>query len=85
MRYLIEFERIGRSRSVPPVTIDADGEADLARKIREVARPHLRSRDFDVLLDMAAGAGWFACGMHSGGGFSVTRIDGQTGIGKAVP
>lgn len=72
-KYIIEFERIGRNTSVPPVTIDAAGEADLTRQIRAAARPHLRSRDFDVMLDLDAGAGWFACGMHSGGNFSITE------------
>lgn len=73
-RYLVEFERIGRNTSVPPITIDAAGEADLARQIRAVARPRLRSRDFDVMLSLDDGAGWFACGMSSGGNFSITPV-----------
>lgn len=76
-RYLIEFERIGRNKSVPPVTVDCDGEADLCRRIRDIARPHLRSRDFDVMLEYAEPGetiigGFIACGMHSGGSFAVT-------------
>lgn len=77
-RYLIEFERIGRNCSVAAVTVDADGEADLCRQVRTVARPHIASRDFDVMLDYdefgAPIAGWLACGMHSGGDFSITAV-----------
>lgn len=75
-RYTVRFERIGRNHKLAPnpVTIDAAGEADLARQLRAIARPHLRSRDFDVMLDMVAGTGWFACGMHSGGECTVQRM-----------
>lgn len=72
--YLVEFERIGRNRGVRPMTFAVDGEADLSRSLRAVARQHLRSTDFDVMLDMEAGTGWFACGMHSGGNFSITPV-----------
>lgn len=72
-RYLIEFERVGRNRNVAAIFVAVNGEAELARQIREHVRPHLRSRDFDVMLDMDAGAGWIACGMHSGGNFSITQ------------
>lgn len=71
-RYLVEFERIGRNHAVPPITVDAEGEADLARHIRAHARPHLRSADFDVMISADDMAGWIACGMHSGGNFSIT-------------
>ncbi len=70
--YLVEFERVGRNHQVQPLTATVEGEADLARKIRAHVRPHLRSRDFDVMLDADAGAGWLACGMHSGGNFTFT-------------
>lgn len=45
-RYSIRFERIGRNHKLAPnpVTIDAAGEADLARELRKIARPHLRPR-----------------------------------------
>lgn len=81
-RYLIEFERIGRNHGVPPVTVEANGEADLCRQIRAVARKHLASPSFDVLLEYAEDgetviAGWFACGMHSGGNFAVTARAGE--------
>lgn len=69
--YLITFERIGRNRSVSPLNVTVEGEADLARRIRAHARPHLRSRDFDVMIDGTAG--WIACGMHVGGEFSISR------------
>lgn len=69
--YTITFDRIGRNRSVAPLIVDAVGEADLCRKIRAHARPHLRSRDFDVFADVEEGTGFIACGMHTGGQFTI--------------
>lgn len=75
MRHRIEFERIGRNRNVEPLHVLALGEADLCRAIRAHARPHLRSRDFDVMLSDDGASGWIACGMHSGGEFTIQAID----------
>lgn len=75
MRYRIEFERIGRNRIIEPLHVLALGEADLCRAIRNHARPHLRSRDFDVILDENSNRGWLACGMHNGGDFAVHPQD----------
>jgi hypothetical protein len=69
-RYHITFERIGRNHSVAPLDAEVAGAADLCRAIRAHARPHLRSRDFDVMLDEDSNRGWLACGMHSGGNFT---------------
>lgn len=69
--YQVEFKRVGRNHHVAPITVAVEGEADLCRRIRAHVRPHLRSRDFDVMLDLEAGTGWLACGMHSGGRFTV--------------
>jgi len=71
MNYRIEFERVGRNHAVGPLTVKVDGEADLCRAIRAHARPHLRSRDFDVILDEDTHRGWLDCGMHVGGKFTV--------------
>lgn len=74
MKYEVKFERIGRNHAVEPLTVTVDGEADLCRRIRAHARPHLRSRDFDVCVDLDAGSGFIACGMHSGGNFTVRQV-----------
>lgn len=74
MQYRIEFERIGRNHSVAPLTVNALGEADLCRAIRKHARPHLRSRDFDVMLDEDTHRGWLACGMRNGGDFIIRPL-----------
>jgi hypothetical protein len=44
-RYLVAFDRIGRNRDVRAVEFDADSPDDLARQIREYARPHLIAQD----------------------------------------
>jgi len=72
--YLVEFQRIGRTHTVPPSTLTVVGEADLCRQIRAIARPFLRSRDFDVCVDTETGKGFLACGMHNGGEFTVSEI-----------
>lgn len=73
--YQITFDRIGRNRDVAPFNVFVDGESDMARKIRAHARPHIRSRDFDVCIDAEEMTGFIACGMHSGGSFSITPHD----------
>jgi hypothetical protein len=52
----------------------ATGEADLCRAIRQHVRLHLRSRDFDVMLDDDGRGGWLACGMRSGGNFTIQAL-----------
>jgi hypothetical protein len=71
MQYTVCFNRIGRNHNVPALHVNTNSEADLARKIRNYARPHLRSKDFDVMIDMASMNGFFACGMHDGGTFVI--------------
>ena len=78
MKHRIEFERVGRNRSVEPLHALALGEAELCRAIRNHVRPHLRSADFDVMLNDDGRSGWLACGMHSGGNFTIQSIDGPT-------
>ena len=74
MRHIVEFERVGRNASVEPLHVLAVGEADLCRAIRRHVRPHLRSRDFDVMLDDDGRGGWLACGMHVGGKFTIQAL-----------
>ncbi len=74
MRHRIEFDRIGRNHNVEPLHVLALGEADLRRAIRTHARPHLRSRDFDVMLNDDGKSGWLACGMHVGGNFTIQAL-----------
>lgn len=73
--YRVTFERIGRNRGIVPlVTRAADGD-QLAEKIHGYARPHLRSRDYDVCVDLANRCGFIVCGMvHSGGNFTIKQL-----------
>ena len=70
-RYEIKFDRIGRNHEVAPLVAVVEGEADLCRRIRAHARPHLRSRDFDVCVNEYGDGGFLACGMHDGGRFTI--------------
>ena len=71
MNYRVTFERIGRNHSVVPLVAKAVDAHDLADLIHQYARKHLRSRDYDVVVDLEAGKGYIACGMHSGGEFEI--------------
>lgn len=75
MRYRVDFERVGRNQNIEPLHALALGEAELCRAIRQHVRPHLRSRDFDVMLDEDSNRGWLACGMHNGGDFTIHPQD----------
>lgn len=72
--YRIEFERIGRNRNVAPMVAKVENADQLADYIHRHARPHLRSRDYEVELDLDEGKGWIACGFHCGGEFTITRM-----------
>jgi hypothetical protein len=72
-RYTVTFERIGRRRDVKPLTVAVATDIELCAEIERYARPQLRSRDFDALVDLDKGTGFIACGMHSGGSFTVRQ------------
>ena len=71
--YRITFDRIGRNRNVAPMIVKAGDAEQLATYIHKHARPHLRSRDYDVFVDIDKGAGFIACGMHTGGEFKIAE------------
>ena len=73
-RYTVTFERIGRNHHVAPLTVAVATDLELCAEIELYARPHLRSRDFDALVDLDRGTGFIACGMHGGGNFTITTI-----------
>lgn len=72
--YHVSFERIGRNHSVAPMIAKVEDADQLADYIHRHARPHLRSRDYDVELEIAEdgnGKGAIVCGMHCGGEFTI--------------
>lgn len=73
--YLVTFDRIGRNHNVEPLNVQSDGPNHLAEQIYHYARPHLRSRDVDVVVDLDAGSGHILCGFNNGGTFTVTGGD----------
>lgn len=73
-QYRIIFDRIGRNHGVEPLVTKAADADDLADKVHRFARKHLRSRDYDVDLNMDKGEGFITCGMHCGGRFTITRL-----------
>ncbi len=68
--YRVTFDRIGRNHDVAPLIAKARDAAELADRIYKHARPHLRSQDVDVFVELDAGKGFIACGMHTGGNFT---------------
>lgn len=71
--YTVTFDRIGRNHDVRPLTIGADDEAELAEAVYRYARPHLRSRDVEVVVDLEVGKGNIFAGFNNGGTFSVAE------------
>jgi hypothetical protein len=69
--YTITFDRIGRTHNPPPYTVDAASIDILETKIMKRVRPLLRSRDVEIILNDDVKGGWIACGMQSGGGFTI--------------
>ncbi len=69
--YRVEFDQVGRTHDVLPLVAQAAGADDLAEQVYRHARPHLRSRDIDVHVDLELGRGWIQCGFHNGGTFRI--------------
>lgn len=67
----VTFARIGRNRAVPPLDVKAADADDLAEQIHRYARPHLLSRDVEVVVDLAEMRGTIFCGFQSGGSFTL--------------
>ena len=72
--YLIVFDRISRNHDVPPLTITATNPDDIAEEIYQYARPHLRSHDIEVIVDLGQGDGFITAGLiHTAGRFTIRR------------
>jgi hypothetical protein len=78
----VTFDRIGRTRNVPPLTVTYD-EGDLAayeiaKQVFRYANPRLASRAVDVHVELgeepgAGGNGVIYCGVQVGGSFEVSE------------
>lgn len=71
--YTCTFDRIGRNHGIEPLAaavVDAD---DLAAVVFEYARPHLLSRNVNVLVDLEKMTGVILCGFHTGGRFTIAE------------
>ena len=72
--YCVTFERIGRNHNVAALGVDVANADELAEEIHKYARPHLRSADYEVCVDLETGEGSIICGMHCGGQFTIEAI-----------
>jgi len=73
--YIVTFDRIGRSHDVKPLHCHGiDGPNHLAEAVYHYARPHLLSRDVDVVVDLGAMRGSIFCGVQSGGSFEIGEV-----------
>jgi len=79
----VTFDRIGRTRNVPPLTVtytEGDDLAayEIARQVFRYANPRLASREVDVHVELgeqpgAGGNGVIYCGGRVGGSFEVSE------------
>lgn len=75
--YTCTFDRIGRKHDVAPLVVEADNLDDLAERVFQYARPHLMSRDVEVVVGNDGpgedtGRGHIFCGFNTGGTFTIT-------------
>lgn len=71
--WTVHFDRVGRNHNVADLVYTSHGADELAEQIYRHARPHLGSRDMEVLVDLYAKAGWISCAMRNGGNFTLTK------------
>lgn len=70
--YTVTFDRVGRKHDVAPLVVEAADAFDLAERIYGYVRPHLASRDVEVITP-DEGTGYINCGFNNGGSFTVSR------------
>lgn len=73
-RYLVTFDRIGRTHNLTMSATVADPQA-LTGQIAKFARPYLRSRLFEVTIDTDTGEGIIMCGGNNGGTFTFAAAN----------
>lgn len=75
MRYIVQFDRLGRNKIVAPLVIDTHSpfhdEQMIEQHVLAYARRHLLSRDIDVSLDLDLGKGTVHAGIQTGGTFTI--------------
>lgn len=74
LAYRVTFTRIGRTHDVPALLATADGPNHLADQILAYARPHLLSRDVEVVFQEDMLSGWIFCGFRTGGTFTIEQV-----------
>lgn len=74
--YKVTFDRVGRYRDLPPLTVRAKDGDHLAEEIYRYVRPSLMSRDVEIVVDPESGEGNIFCGVNNGGTFKVVAEPG---------
>lgn len=82
-QYRVTYERVGRRRDIPPLTVVAAGADDLAERIYDDVRKYLLSRWPEVHVDLEEMRGFILCGFNSGGQFAIERLDGAVVAAEA--
>ena len=68
----ITFERIGRSHDVPNLVVDDSDDEALMNEIYDYARPHIASRDLEVLYNTESRSGYLLVGgFRNAGSFTL--------------
>ena len=76
MKYVVEFERIGRNHGVSSLIIEGT-EDELVDAVLAHCGKYLRSSEYSVSIDLDAGKGWIDAGRF--GTFTVKEEDGASG------
>lgn len=74
MSYIVNFERIGRNRSVEPLTVQSDDPDTIAEAIYKYARPKLASKDVEVTVNLEKLTGIIEVGWNNGGTFTLEKV-----------
>jgi hypothetical protein len=73
--YVVTFDRVGRRRNLPPLTVDTD-PVNLPGRILAYAQPHLPSGTVDVEIDLVRGRGHLWVNQfNSAGAFTIAATE----------
>lgn len=73
--FTVSFNRIGRTHDVLDLAVATTNPDEIAGLVYRYARPMLRSRDVEVVVNLETMRGSIFCGFNNGGTFTLAAAE----------